>query len=498
MKRALLLFVLFVSAVAAQTEPAAEKKEKPTPPEERTVSTTHTVTIGGREIAYTATAGTIVLKKEDGTARASVFFVAYTRDGVDDLTKRPITFTFNGGPGSSSVWLHMGAFGPRRVKMGPEGAAPKPPFELVNNEYSLLDLTDLVFIDPVTTGYSRAAEGTEPTEFHGVDQDIESVGDFIRVYATRNKRWASPKLLAGESYGTTRAAGLSGHLQSRYGMYLNGIVLVSSILNFQTVRFDKGNDLPYVLFLPTYTATAWYHQRLPADLQSKSLAEVTAEARRFASGDYTLALMQGDSLDDATRNRIAQQLSRLTGLDRDYIHRTRLRIGIRRFAKELLRDQGRTIGRFDSRLTGIDADDAGEEFDFDPSYAVIQGVYSSMLNHYIHAELNFESDLPYEILTGRVRPWAYGDYQNRYVNVAETLREAMTQNPNLKVIIANGYFDMATPFFATEYTVNHLGLHPSLRGNVSLRYYESGHMMYIREADLAQLRRDIAGFLAGL
>ena len=468
-----------------------KKKKRRKKLEEKTSVTKGSVTIDGEEIAYTATAGTLVLKEEDGTPRASVFYIAYVRDGVEDPAKRPVTFTFNGGPGSSSVWLHMGAFGPRKVKTDPEGYPPPPPFQLVNNDYSILDLTDLVFIDPVTTGFSRAAEGVDPKEFHGVEEDIESVGEFIRLYVSRNGRWASPKYLAGESYGTTRAAGLAGHLQSRYGMYLNGVALISAILNFQTARFDRGNDLPFILFLPTYTATAWYHKKLPRDLQSRPLAEAVEEARKFALGDYTLALMQGDALDAGARARITKQLARLTGLSPTYIERTRQRIYIHRFVKELLRDEGRTVGRFDSRIKGTDYDAAGERFEHDPSYAIIQGSFSTMFKDYVRRTLKFESDLVYEILTSRVRPWSFDDWENRYVNVAETLRKAMVRNPSLKVMVANGYYDLATPFFATEYTFNHLGLPEELRGNVRLEYYEAGHMMYLREADHRKLREDL-------
>ena len=477
---------------AEKQEEIGQEKSKPV--KEKISETKHSVTIDGREISYTATAGTLVLKKEDDTPLASVFYVAYIKDSVDDLSRRPITFTFNGGPGSSSVWLHMGAFGPRCVRLDPEGSSLPPPYELVNNQYSILDLTDLVFIDPVTTGFSRAAEGTDPEKFHGVDEDIQSVGDFIRLYATRYDRWASPKLLAGESYGTTRAAGLSGYLQDRYGMYLNGIILVSSVLNFQTLAFDKGNDLPYIFYLPTYTAAAWYHKKLPRDLQSQPLTAVVDQARGFAEGEYATALMKGDRLEGPARSRIATQLARYTGLSRDYIERSNLRVRIHRFTKELLRSEGRTVGRYDSRIKGIDADSAGERPDYDPSYATVQGVFSTLFNHYVRADLKFESDLPYEILTGRVRPWSYGHFANRYVNVAETLRQAMTHNPNLNVMVANGYYDLATPFFATEYTVHHLGLAPSLRGHVTLKYYGAGHMMYLRQADHRKLKADVAAF----
>jgi len=463
-------------------------------PKEELIKTKHTVVIDGQEIAYTATAGTILLKEEDGEAKASIFFVAYTRDGIDDMRARPITFSFNGGPGSSSVWLHLGLLGPRRVLMDEEGNALPPPYRLVDNVYSLLDVTDMVFIDPVSTGYSRAVPGEEPKQFHGFDADIESVGEFIRLYTTRFKRWASPKFLIGESYGTTRAAGLSGYLQKRHGMYLNGIMLISAILNFQTARFVVGNDLPYILFLPTYAATAWYHGRLDEELQA-DLRRTLQEVETFARGEYASALMQGATLSEGERSQVAQKLARYTGLSTAYVEQTDLRIGIFRFVKELLRDQRRTVGRLDSRFTGIDRDAAGEKFDFDPSLAAITGPYTATLNDYVRAELRFESDLPYEILTGRVQPWDYSTHQNQYVNVAETLREAMTQNPFLKVYVANGFFDLATPYYATWYTFNHLGIDPSLQDNISMGYYEAGHMMYVHIPSLAQLKADLSGFV---
>ncbi len=472
-----------------------DKKDKPAPPAEKIVKSKHTVVIDGQEIAYTATAGTLILKDEEDKPKASLFYVAYTRDGVENVAQRPLTFSFNGGPGSSSVWLHMGVVGPRRVLMSPEGDALSPPYTLVNNEYSLLDVTDLVFIDPVSTGYSRAIPAEEAKQFHGVEQDIKSVGEFIRLYTTRAKRWASPKFLIGESYGTTRAAGLSGHLQSEIGMYLNGIMLVSSVLNFQSIRFDLGNDLPYILFLPTYAAAAWFHNRMPADLQSQELRAVLTEVKAFAEREYALALMQGARLPEKERRQIVTRLARYSGLSKTYIEQTNLRINIHRFVKELLRDERRTIGRFDARFKGIDRDAAGEHHDYDPSYSIIQGAYTAMLNDYLRSELRFKSDLPYEILTGNVQPWDYSKFQNQYVNVAETLRGAMTQNPFLKVFVGNGYYDLATPFFATEYTFEHLELDPSLQTHITMDYYEAGHMMYLHEPSLAKLKADLARFL---
>ncbi len=379
--------------------------------------------------------------------------------------------------------------------MDDEGWAPPPPYRLVDNEASLLDVTDLVFIDPVSTGFSRPVPGEKAQAFHSFTKDIESVGDFIRLYASRYGRWTSPKFLIGESYGTTRAAGLSGYLQERHGMYLNGIMLVSIVLDFQTLQFLPGNDLPHILYLPAYAATAWYHGRLTEELQSRPLSEFLAEVETFAVGAYALALLQGDALPAQLHGEIAGLLARYTGLSQDYVERSNLRIEIMRFTKELLRDQRRTTGRLDSRYTGIDRDAAGEEFEFDPSYAAVQGAYSATFNDYVRRELGFESDLPYEILTGLYKTWSFDDHENRFVNVAETLRKAMSMNPYLKVHVANGLFDLATPYFAADYTVKHLGLDPSLRGNVSTSFYEAGHMMYAHRPSLLKLKEELAGFV---
>lgn len=479
----------------ASEEGTAEEKNSPTPEDNLSV-THHSVTINGEEIRYTATTGTLVLKeeidKEGEKAKAAVFFIAYTRDDVDDMSKRPITFSFNGGPGSSSVWLHLGVLGPRCVEPDEDGELPHPPYQLKNNECSILDKTDLVFIDPVSTGFSRAVPGEEAKQFHGFKKDIESVGDFILLYLGRYKRWGSPKFLIGESYGTTRAGGLSGYLQERHGTYLNGIMLVSVVLNFQTIRFAPGNDLPYILYLPTYAATALYHDKLETDAQFESFVD---EVREFAMGEYTTALMQGSALSDNQRANITQQLAQYTGLTAEYIEQTDLRINIMRFCKELLRDEGRTVGRFDSRYKGIDRDTAGEMFEYDPSSAVVQGAYTAMLNYYVRDELEFASDLPYEILSRRVHPWDYGEHQNEYVNVADTLRKAMTTNPALKVFVANGYYDLATPFLASEYTFSHLGLDKSLQDNITTAYYQAGHMMYIDQGELQKMKRDLDAYL---
>ncbi len=473
-------------------------------PTDNVITTRHSVRVGGEDVAYSVRAGTWVLKGErhgkDGQLegekpRAELFFVAYTKEGVEDTAARPITFSFNGGPGSSSVWLHLGVLGPRRVVMGDAGALLPPPYALADNPHALLDRTDLVFLDPVSTGFSRAAPGEKPGDFHGFKADIESVGDFIRLFVTRERRWLSPKYLIGESYGTTRAAGLSGYLQERHGLYLNGLMLVSSILDFGTVRTAPGNDLPFVLELPTQTATAWYHGQLEGG-RSRPLAEWLGEAEAFAAGPFLRALFRGAGLPTEERAEVRTTLARLTGLSEDFVERCDLRIGLGRFRKELLRAQGLTVGRLDSRFTGRDRDRADAEAEYDPSYSAIQGPYSATLNHYLRAELGFESDLPYEILNFEVNPkWSYADFENRHVEVTDTLRSAMTANPHLRVFVASGYYDFATPYFATAHTLAHLGLPEELRANVSERFYEAGHMMYVQEESLAQLKEDLAAFL---
>jgi len=454
----------------------------------------HEISINGTPLRYTSTTGTLLIKDEAGKAKSTIFFIAYTKQDVADVSKRPLTISFNGGPGSSSVWLHLGLLGPRRVLSGDVDNMQPPPYALLDNEFTLLTHSDLVFIDPVSTGFSRPAPGEEAKQFHGFENDIESVGDFIRLYVTRYQRWRSPKFLVGESYGTTRAAGLSGYLQNRHGMYLNGLMLISSILNFQTARFNLGNDLPYSLFLPTYAATAHYHGRI-ADVEKADLRAFLAEEAEFAAGEYMLALMQGDRLAGEARAAIITKLARYTGLSATYIEQTNLRINIHRFCKELLRDQRRTVGRIDARFQGIDRDAAGENFEHDPSMTAIIGPYAGAFNDYVRSELAFENDLPYEVMINLYQTWDYSQHQNQYVNVAETLREAMSKNPALKIIVANGYYDLATPYFATEYTFNHLELDPTLRDNIAMTYYEAGHMMYLHQESLVALAEDLRTFV---
>lgn len=496
--RLLGLFIVLGMMCMSDAEAKDDKKTSPekAPAQEFSQApsiTKGTVTIKGKSIPYTATTGFMNITDDNGTVKATMFYIAYVRSDMPS-EKRPITYAFNGGPGSSSVWLHMGALGPKRVVLTDKGDMPKPPGNMVDNEYSWLEFTDLVFIDPVGTGYSRPAKDEKKEQFHGLDEDVTSVGTFIRLYTTQNKRWLSPKFLAGESYGTTRAAYLSDHLADRHGMYVNGILLISMVLDFQTLRFSPANDLPCALFLPTYAATAMYHGKLDESLranQDKSLEEI----RSWALNEYLTYLAKGHVASDAEHKAVTEKLSRYTGLSKEFIASTNNRPDIFRFTKELLRDEGKTVGRLDSRFTGIDRDNAGENFEYDPSYnAVIYAPFTSTVNHYLRSTLGFESDLPYEILTGKVQPWNWGSAERGFPYVGEALRKAMTKNKFLKVYVANGWYDLATPFFAAEYTMNHLPLESSLRNNISMKYYKSGHMMYIEKESLKQFTKDVEQF----
>ena len=478
------------------TRPATTQSEKEKPSDDHLVITHHSLKLKSATLNYTATAGTMVQKDETGKPKADMFFVAYTLDRGDNAgpTTRPITFVFNGGPGAASVWLHLGTAGPNRINIDDNGVPSAPPFKLVDNDSTWLDATDLVFIDPVGTGYSRPAKDEKGEQFYGVKEDIESVGAFIRLYVTRYQRWPSPKFLAGESYGTTRAAGLSEHLLEKQGISLNGIVLISSVLNFQTIVAAGGNDLPYPLFLPSYTATAWYHKKLPPDLQN-DLDTTLREVEQFALGDYAAALMKGDSITDQGRTAIAQKLSRYTGLSVDWITKAKLRIDPTRFRKQLLADQGKLLGRFDARVSGfvVDANDADAEYD--PSLSLFLPLYSAGLNNYVRTELNFESDLPYEVLTERVHPWNFGKGGFGYLYVADTLRDTMLKNPQVKVLFASGRMDLATPYLSADYTISHLGLPPELRKQITQTYYPAGHMLYHDAGSRQKLHDDFATFV---
>jgi carboxypeptidase C (cathepsin A) len=478
-----------------QTGQARPPQERPSPvPEEIPVVTHHEITVGGKTLKYTATVGMMPIKNREGETEARIFFMAYTLDDAGNRSRRPLTFSFNGGPGSASVWLHLGAIGPRRVPMNPDGTMPPPPYALVDNQQTWLDQTDLVFIDPVGTGYSRAARPELASKFFGLQGDIESVGEFIRMYLTRYERWTSPLFLAGESYGTTRASALSGYLIGR-GIAFNGIVLISTIMNFETTDFAAGNDLPYVMFLPSYAATAWYHKKLPSDLQSKSVQQVVSEAEGWAANDYTLALGKGDRLTAQERQDTIARLSRYTGLSSQFIDNANLRVSLNFFRKELLRDEKRSIGRLDARFKGFDSSYVSAGPDFDASEAAIRPPYTSTFNNYIRSELGYKTDVEYYILGGGITsPWNWNT-NNGYVDTSVALRTALAQNPYLKVFVAMGYYDMATPYFAVQYTLHHISLDPVLLRNFSTGYYEAGHMMYIDEKQLGKLRSDVSKFI---
>jgi carboxypeptidase C (cathepsin A) len=482
------------SGPSTQSRRPPEQGATSAPAEEPPVVTRHEIRAGGRTLRYTATAGMMPIKNREGETEARIFFMAYTLDDAGNRARRPLTFSFNGGPGSASVWLHLGAIGPKRVRMNSDGTMPAPPFELVDNDQTWLNQSDLVFIDPVGTGYSRAARPDLAAKFFGLSGDIESVGEFIRIYLTRYERWTSPLFLAGESYGTTRASALSGYLVDR-GIAFNGIMLISTVMNFETTNFAPGNDLPYQLFLPSYAATAWYHKKLSSDLQSKSVREVVAEAERFASSDYALALEKGDRLSAQERQDVVAKLSRYMGLDSRFIDNANLRVSLNLFRKELLRTERRSIGRLDSRFKGFDSSFSTDSPDFDASEAAIRPPYTSTFNNYVRSELGYKSDLEYYILGGGITsPWNWGT-NNNYVDTSVALRTALAKNPYLKIFVAMGYYDMATPYYAAEYTLHHISLDPMLLRNISTGYYEAGHMMYIDERQLARLRTDVGKFI---
>jgi carboxypeptidase C (cathepsin A) len=533
--RSLLLSTLVASisigAPLDVKQPADAAKEKLAGPEERPekggyeppppVVTEHTISLpGGKTLHYKAITGYLLIRdtkqesqpekdagKESGKEsaqdlldptkgkpKAQIFFVAYLLDGVDDAATRPVTFAFNGGPGSASVWLHMGGIGPRRVVLSDRGEALPPPAKITDNESTWLENTDLVFIDPVSTGFSRPVRGEDPKQFYGYKQDLASVGDFIRIWTTRYSRWSSPKILAGESYGTTRAAGLSQYLQDRYGLYVNGIVLISSVLNFQTLEFEPGNDVPYPLFLPTYAATAWYHKRLPPDLQQLPLRDVLSQTEAFSSAEYLLALARGDSISQIEASHVANQLSRFIGLDAGYLQQENLREPIERFTNDLLKSQNRSVGRYDSRFTGIRLHPGTDAQDFDPSDEAVNGPFTAAFNDYVRRELNFETDLPYETIA-EVSPWNLAE--NKYLDVATSLKEAMSRNPYLKIWVCCGYYDLATPYFAAQSVVRGMNLDPAIRDNIQFTFYESGHMLYIERGAREKLKADLERFLPG-
>jgi carboxypeptidase C (cathepsin A) len=483
------------------TGDAAKKEEAgvPIPPETNSV-TKHDWTAGGQTIHYTATAGNLLIRDEQDKANGSIFYVAYTQDGVEAKT-RPVTFFYNGGPGAATIWLHMGSFGPVRViTQSPEATGPAP-FEWVQNQYSLLDKSDLVFIDAPLTGFSRAVGKGTAKDFAGTDQDIKAFEKFIARYITVNQRWGSPKFLFGESYGTTRSAGLVAALQND-GIEFNGVTLLSSILNYN--RRNPGLDYEAIGYMPSFAAIAYHHHKVKTNL---SIAEWVQQARVFARGPYTEALQQGDMLPPAEFDAMAAKVAAITGLSVDYVKESKLRISATRFRKELLRGDERILGRYDARFEGWDPDSAGENPGYDPSDTGISGVYVAAFHDYIQKELKYMSQEPYYLSgPGLNQNW---DFKHRASgsgfgrggeqtapDVAVDLSDAIRKNPHLHVFSANGYFDLATPFFATEYDLSHMDLPAKLVGNVQFGYYPAGHMVYLNVDALKELKADMVKFYA--
>ena len=452
----------------------------------------HKVKVDGKTLAYTTTAGQLPIKNDKGETEANLYFTAYTLDDPKVGERRPLTFTFNGGPGSASVWLHMGGLAPKRVEMLDDGAMPRPPYRIIDNDFSWIESTDLVFIDPVDTGFSRGTSEETTKKAKGVEGDLESVGEFIRLYLSRYRRWTSPLFLAGESYGTYRSAGLAGYLADK-GIIFNGIILISSILNMQTARFQIGNDLPYQLFLPTYAATAWYHDKVSPEHKKMGVRAFLDEVEAWVESDYVQALSLGDRLDAVRRGEVLERLATYTGLSREYLDLANLRVNIHAFCKELLKSERLTVGRIDSRFTGKDRSGVSEAPDYDPSLNVIWPPFTTALNQYFRTELGYENDTEYHIL--RSLDWNWGDAKDGYSDTSGHLREAMAKNPWMRVYVASGYYDLATPYYATLYTLNHMGLDADARARFTLEEFEVGHMVYVEKGALKKLQEDVAKFI---
>jgi carboxypeptidase C (cathepsin A) len=473
----------------------------PIPPVKDAV-TEHEISLGGKSIRYTATAGNLLIRGDDDQPNASVFYVGYTQSGVSDPRTRPVTFFYNGGPGSASMWLHMGSVGPVRVVTSSPQATGSGPYQIVPNEYSLLDATDLVFVDAVGTGYSRAVGKGVIKDFAGTDQDVRAFQKFIYEYVSVNHRWNSPKFLFGESYGTTRSAALVDALQNS-GMYFNGVILMSSILNYFVLA--PGSDALFIGNLPSYAAIAWHYEKVAH--KGKDEKAFLDEVRAFARGPYAEALAQGQNLPQAQVETIAAKLSSYTGLSAAYIKEANLRVGPARFRKELLRDQRAILGRYDARFEGTDVDAAGETPGYDPSNSGISGAFVAALHEYLDRELKYTSNETYlPSGPGILQAWDHSHRLGseppgpgagqplRDAYVAGDLADAMRKNPKLKIFSVNGLFDLATPFFITEYDLAHIELEPKLRGNIEFAYYPSGHMIYLNVDALKQLKSDLTGF----
>lgn len=484
---ALCLYLTSVSAPVSCVE-ALESA-----PQERVVKTDHTVVIDNQEIPYQATAGTQSITDSQGKIQALIFYTSYAKQSDENLNTRPILFCFNGGPGSSSVWLHLGAFGPQCVAMDKEGMQPLLPYQLKDNPYSLLDIADLVFIDPVSTGYSSSVPADQASQLHGVDADIDIMAQFIRLYVTRHLRWESPKFVVGESYGTLRAAGLAYQLYNDQYLYLDGIILLSSILDFQTLCCNGKNDLPYILSLPSYTVAALYHDKISLP-PGKSQEQLLKEVEDFALGEYATALLQGNLLPAKRRQAIAEKLSNYIGLSQQYIENANLRISYRRFSKELLRNKHRVIGYFDCRVTGIEIDGCQASTNYDPSLDNVLGVFTATLNTYMRKNLNWYDNSEYKILTSLSNIWDWNT-SNQYASMVNNLSDVINKNPSFRVFVGSGIDDIILPYFATKYTLSHMDIDPAFYDRITSKVYEGGHMMYLRQETLTQLKKDLTKFL---
>ncbi|MFT5882618.1 MAG: carboxypeptidase C (cathepsin A) [Crocinitomicaceae bacterium] len=482
--------ILTAGSVSTAEEKDAAKPKQKEPVQKESVSRDGSVTIAGAQVDYTVTTGELQLKNDKGEDQATIFHVSYVKKGVKDVSSRPVLFAFNGGPGSSAVWLHLGALGPKIIPTSADGTkALAPPITVVENPQSILDVADLVFVDPVATGLSRPESKDKSKQFFGVQGDLDSMSDFIRRWITQHKRWSSPKFVLGESYGSLRAAGLSDKLQQRYGMHLNGVILLSGLLDYRTLMASQGNDLSYAVFLPSLAATAHFHGKIKGDRDA-----IVKDAREFAATTYRTALYRGHTIDDATKQKIATKLSELTSLDPQWIIDNHLRISSTKFRKQLLKSEGKVLGRFDARVAWDAIDTASDYPNYDPSYSVVHGPISTAMLDYLGRDLGWKDERVYEILTGKVHPWNW-NANNSYVNLSGSIANALKHNPKLRILVQCGHTDLATAAGGILYSIDHLMLPKAQRSNIKTAWYDAGHMFYLNQPDLEKMRKDLVSFI---